>query len=47
MLGIYLSGTGNTRYCMYLLVKGLESNALVMSLDDPDLVKAIEENDVI
>lgn len=47
MLGIYLSGTGNTKYCMDLLVKGLESNALVMSLDDPDLVKAIDENDVI
>lgn len=47
MLGIYLSGTGNTKYCMNLLVKGLESNAVVMSLDNPNLVKAIEENDVI
>lgn len=47
MLGIYLSGTGNTKYCMNQLVKGLESNAVIMSLDNPDLVKAIEENDVI
>jgi len=47
MLGIYLSGTGNTKYCMNLLVKGLESNAVVMSLDNPNLIKAIEENDVI
>ncbi len=47
MLGIYLSGTGNTKYCMNLLVKGLESNAVVMSLDNPNLLKAIEGNDVI
>ncbi len=47
MLGIYLSGTGNTKYCMNLLVKGLEPNAAVMSLDNPNVVKAIEENDVI
>lgn len=47
MLGIYLSGTGNTKYCMNLLVKGLESNAEIMSLDNPDLIKAISENDVI
>lgn len=47
MLGIYLSGTGNTKYCMNLLVKGLDSDAAVMSLDDPNLVEAIKENDVI
>lgn len=47
MLGIYLSGTGNTKYCMNLLVKGLESNAVIMSLDNPNLVKAIKENEVI
>lgn len=47
MLGIYLSGTGNTKYCMNLLVKGLEPNAAVMSLENPNLVKAIEKNDVI
>lgn len=47
MLGIYLSGTGNTKYCMDLLVKGLESDAVVMSLDNPNLVKEIESNDVI
>lgn len=47
MLGIYLSGTGNTKYCMNRLVKGLESNAVIMSLDNPNLVKAIAENSVI
>lgn len=47
MLGIYLSGTGNTKYCINLLAKGLESNAVIMSLDNPNLVKAITENSVI
>ena len=47
MLGIYLSGTGNTKYCLNLLVKGLESDTMVMSLDNPSVVKVIEENDMI
>lgn len=47
MLGIYLSGTGNTKYCMNLLVKGLEPSAMVLSLDNTDLIKEIEKNDVI
>lgn len=47
MLGIYLSGTGNTKYCMDLLVKGLDPDAVAMSLDDPNLINEIETNDVI
>ena len=34
MLGVYLSGTGNTKYCVEKLVKLLSENATLIPLED-------------
>lgn len=48
MIGIYLSGTGNTKHCMEKLVKGLDANASVIPIESKLAVSAIRENrDVI
>lgn len=47
MLGVYLSGTGNTKYCMQLLVNGIEPSAELIPLESDGLAEKIAENDVI
>ena len=34
MIGIYLSGTGNTKYCITKLVKLIDASADVVPLED-------------
>lgn len=47
MLGIYLSGTGNTRHCMEMLVSLIDKSAECVPLEDKDITEKIKKNDVI
>ncbi len=47
MIGIYLSGTGNTKYCMEQLLSLLDHSAKAIPLESDDTIKEIEKNDTI
>lgn len=47
MIGIYLSGTGNTRHCVEKLTGLLDSSAESMPLESRGTVEAIRNNDTI
>lgn len=47
MLGVYFSGTGNTRYCVETFVKESSEDVNVMSIEDPKVIDAIKENEFI
>lgn len=49
MVGIYFSGTGNTKYCVEEYVNFSVSKGRFFSIEDPDVKKAFasEENEVI
>lgn len=43
MIGIYLSGTGNTKYCITKLVKLIDASADVVPLEDESVIDKIKE----
>ena len=47
MIGIYFSGTGNSKYAAELFCKEYENEALTYSIEDADALKAITESDLI
>ena len=47
MIGIYFSGTGNSKYAAELFCKEYENEALTYSIEDADALKAITELDLI
>ena len=47
MIGVYLSGTGNTRHCVEKLVSLLDASAKSVPLESPKLVQVLEEQDII
>ena len=47
MVGIYLSGTGNTKHCVEKLVAGIDASAICIPLENEEAVAAIKENDFI
>lgn len=47
MVGIYLSGTGNTKHCTELLVSLVSPEAKTVPVEDPQAVSLIKENDEI
>ena len=47
MVGIYLSGTGNTRHCVERLVKGLDETAQCIAIEDKSSLDAIKREDMI
>ena len=47
MIGIYFSGTGNTKYCVEKLVSLIDENAKVIPLESEGVEKAIGENEFI
>lgn len=47
MIGIYLSGTGNTKHCIEKLTRLLDDSAEVMALEDAGTIEAIKNNDTI
>ncbi len=47
MIGVYFSGTGNTKHCVERLVKGLNENAPVYALENKDTLNAIQNSEMI
>ena len=47
MLGVYLSGTGNTKHCIEKLVKMLDTSAKILPLESENVIDAIKRNDTI
>lgn len=47
MIGVYFSGTGNTKHCVEKLVKGLDENALVFALENKATLNAIRNSEMI
>ena len=47
MIGIYHSGTGNTRHCIEKLVHELDEDAKVYSIEEPALLSAIKKANTI
>lgn len=47
MIGIYLSGTGNTKYCMEKLLSMIEPSAEAIPLESDGVIREIEKNDTI
>ena len=42
MIGVYFSGTGNSRYAVEHFVKTYDNAAMVYSIEDPDVTHHIE-----
>lgn len=47
MLGIYFSGTGNTKHCMEKLMSCIEPKAQVIALENPRTADLIKQNEII
>jgi len=47
MLGIYFSGTGNTKHCVETFIKQYDSTATSLSIENPDVLKAMATHDTI
>lgn len=47
MVGVYLSGTGNTRHCVERFVSLLDSSAKAYPIESKNAVKAIKNSDVV
>lgn len=47
MIGIYLSGTGNTKYCMEKLLSLIDHEAKAIPLECDGVIQEIEKNDTI
>ncbi|NMD37788.1 MAG: 4Fe-4S binding protein [Christensenellaceae bacterium] len=47
MLGVYFSGTGNTKYCVETFVRQFDPSAYIVSIEDPSVVDKIKSQDII
>lgn len=47
MIGIYFSGTGNTKHCVEKLTFLLDKTAVTMPLESPDVVEKIKSDDTL
>jgi flavodoxin len=47
MIGIYLSGTGNTKHCVEKLVKRLNESAQSIPLEHTEIIQMLEKHDTI
>lgn len=47
MVGIYFSGTGNTRYCVEKFVYGMDKKACCFCIEDPLATQAIVKSDTV
>ena len=47
MIGIYFSGTGNTKHCVEKLVKLLDASAQSFPLEHTQMIQVLEEHDII
>lgn len=47
MIGIYFSGTGNTRHCVEKFLEEYDTNAKVLSIEDKDIITQLQEHEEI
>lgn len=47
MVGIYFSGTGNTKHCVQEFLKNYDRDSTAVSIESPDIHKIITDNDYI
>jgi len=47
MIGIYLSGTGNTKHCVEELVQLIDASAKCLPIEDPMIVHYVKNQDTI
>lgn len=47
MLGVYLSGTGNTKHCVEKLVRLLDNSAKILPIESDNVIGEIEKHDTI
>lgn len=47
MIGIYLSGTGNTKHCVEELVYLIDDKSKCLPLENPQIIDLLKEEDVI
>ncbi|MBO7425448.1 MAG: EFR1 family ferrodoxin [Clostridiales bacterium] len=47
MIGIYLSGTGNTKHCLEKLLSIIDKDAKMIPIEDPNSVEEIISNDEV
>ena len=47
IIGVYFSGTGNTKHCVETFVKGYDNNATSISIESPDVCAMISAHDMI
>lgn len=47
MIGIYLSGIGNTKHCVEKLVKLLDASAQMIPLEHTEFIQMLEKHDTI
>lgn len=47
MIGVYLSGTGNTKHCVEKLVELLDTSALSIPLENTEIIQMLEKHETI
>ena len=47
MLGVYFSGTGNTKHCVEKLTTLLDKTAAVLPLESSSIIEQIKNNDTV
>lgn len=47
MIGIYFSGTGNTKHCLEMFVNEIDGTAPCISIEDKAVVNAMQKQDII
>jgi formate hydrogenlyase subunit 6/NADH:ubiquinone oxidoreductase subunit I/flavodoxin len=47
MVGVYLSGTGNTKHCIQKFVSNLDSDSKCVPIEDKESIDAIRNDDVV
>ena len=47
MIGIYLSGTGNTKHCLEKLLSIIDKDAKMIQIEDPGSVEGLKANDEV
>lgn len=47
MLGVYFSGTGNTKHCIEKLTALLDKTAMILPLESLSIIEQIKNNDTV
>lgn len=47
MIGLYFSGTGNTKFCVEKLIEAIDPNAQAISIENSHAIEGIKKNEII